>query len=347
MSKIASDDWLVYFRFGSAKIPIRTQAVEAHIAKLLQEQFERFHLPTIPIALFSDPPENLFYSYGWYTSERDTSSPKRVPVALCYNVRLWDGLTYSEMVDIVLHEFSHFLVNSRGMDEPHNGGHNKAFFDTCVEVGCKPEASSSHRMLHVKDHLLKDELTEAKRLFLQGEIEEALTIAREESLYNRENTAKSILFEAFMNFYTENLSCLLVCLEELKEYLDDPYVEGAWACLSLCNVRRGDEWPYVMHLRNSARRGCTLARYFYAKILLDGSYGLSPSLEEGVRYLEAAAEKHFAPAMALYMRVLQENFPDRPDLSGISELITLDIGENILLDIHPGEPGCECYIPSF
>lgn len=342
MAKIAPDNWLSVIRFGRSKIPIRASALESFITRLVHVQCERFKLELIPVVLFSEPPEDMKWSYGWFTSDRRGN-----PIAICFNLTVFGGLTCAELRENVYHEFAHYLACSRGFWGEPNGGHGVGFRQACMELGINSTSGSSHHQLYVENHLLEEQkFTEAKSLFLAGKLDEALSVAREESLYGRENYARNICFEAFLEFFIANTTNLMVSLDDLQECIeieDDLRSEGIWAYLWLQICGEEEQWQYLMHLKNAARKD-VLAKYFWGKILIQGAYGLSPAVEKGMEYIKSAMRSHFEPAMELYVQTMQKLDPNYPGLEEIVRLIRLDIGVEVETELIPGRK-CDHFIP--
>lgn len=339
MAKIAPENWITVFRIGSTRVPIRALALQKYLEEIVYAQCAKFGVKLIPIVLFSIPPESMKHSYAWFTSDRGT------PIAICGNVSVWGGLQFpSEVKDILNHEIAHLICCCRGFWNEPNGGHGEQFRKVCSELGCNSAPGSSHDQLYVEHHLLEEQaLTEAQRLFLAGKLKQAQSVALEESLYGK-NYARNICFEAFLNFHTRNKTNLLVCLGDLHEYIQGDFrAEGIWAYLWLQICGEEEQWKYLMHLKNAARKD-VLAKYFWGKILIQGAYGLSPAVEKGMEYIKSAIRSHFVPAIELYVQTMLKLDPNYPGLEEIVRLIRLDIGVEVETELIPGKK-CDHFIP--
>ena len=338
MAKLASDEYLVVLRYQEYQLPITTEALEKYISRLLDTRFQKYNLDPIPVALWMIPPTHQDKSYGWFSFLRE----EKRAIAISFNLQKFDGLTISEVEDTVLHELCHYLVFQRFPDlKEGNNGHGTVFYDTCREMGCKPEAGSTHRKIRrVWQRRIDHQLTSSKRAFLSGDLAKANSIAFDESLYGV--VEENLPFEAFLNYYRGDITGLLVCLDDLRDYIeDDMQAEAIFAYLSMKVCKDDEAWQYLMHLKNATSRS-VLAQYFYGKILIEGSYGISPSIKTGLRYLERAMRFHFEPALRLWKETMLK-IDDCPSMRKMAELIDSDIKE-CSMDVVSGED-CTCFVP--
>lgn len=344
MEQITREEYLVFMRYRQYQIPISAAALEKYISRFYSEFFEKYGLPTIPIFLFerSDYMRNC---YGIFAhSDKDA-------VAIALNIGLFDGLNMELLTDILLHEGCHYhtwFFHGSTMEAP--DGHSAEFFRFCTEVGCRPEKSSTHRTLYVKEHVISHTLTEEQKAFLEGDIAAAKAISAEECLCG-DFYARHLPFQAFLEWFTDTgeSSSLLACLDDMEASCisEDKDALGAWSWLSyMSEENEARRWGYLMHLKEAARAGSTLAAFAWGKILVEGGHcGLKPCPQKGLYALEKAARKHMPSAMKLFIETLIDIYGIDSSLQTLRELIALDVGDPPL-DMIPGGD-VEAFVPYF
>lgn len=342
MEQLAREEYLVFLRCRQYQIPISAAALEKYISRFYGGFFEKYGLPTIPIFLF-ERSDHMRNCYGIFAhSGKDA-------VAIALNIGLFDGLNADQLTDILLHEGCHYhtwFFHGSTAEAP--DGHSAEFYRFCAEVGCRPEKSSTHRTLYVKEHVISYTLTEEQEAFLAGNIAAAKEISAVECLCG-DSYARHLPFQAFLAWYTGESSSLLASLDDLEVSCikEDKDALAAWSWLSYkADDNEARRWGYLMHLKEAARMGSTLAAFAWGKILIEGDpCGLKPCLKKGLFYLEKAARKHMPSAMKLFGETLIDLYDLDASLQTLRELIALDVGDPPLDLISGGDAAV--FVPYF